>query len=421
MNYYDAYLRDTIQTGNLTVNVGLRFDYQQGKNLPSAVSANPVFPDLLPAVQYSGDSGYPITWRMVQPRVGATYALGRDRKTLVRASYSRFANQLNDEILFSNAFPFPAYLYYAWQDPNGNHHVDPDEVDTCPECLLFASNVDPDNPGSTASVNRISPNLEPPTTDEFIVGVDREIFSDLSASLAYTHRSARNQEFLPRPLVGVTSADYQYFGNAIGSVTDANGFTLSFDEPYYGLTTCPPPCSGVVIENRPDYRESYDGLELQVLKRLSHGWSLRASFGYNDWRKDVGPGAIVDPNNFEGGSNASGANAGDAFSRFGTVWINSNWQFNVSGMVQLPLGITVAANFFGRQGFVLPYFVNVLTHDTRRVPSRHPDRPGGLLPAARRLPARPAHREAPSDRVPRDRHPLARLFQRGQQPHGART
>ena len=63
MNYYDAYLRDTIQTGNLTVNVGLRFDYQQGKNLPSTVSANPVFPDLLPAVQYGGDSGYPITWR----------------------------------------------------------------------------------------------------------------------------------------------------------------------------------------------------------------------------------------------------------------------------------------------------------------------------------------------------------------------
>lgn len=365
MNYYDAYLRDTIQTGNLTVNVGLRFDYQQGRNLPSAVSANPVYPDLLPAVQYSGDSGYPITWRLIQPRVGATYALGPDRKTLVRASYSRFANQLNDQIFFINAFPGPAYLYYSWQDTNGNHHVDRDEVDTCRECLQYALGVDPDNPGSTASVNRISPNFEPPTTDEFIVGVEREIFSDLSASLAYTHRSSRNQEFpFPRPLVGVTSDDYQYLGNAIGSVTDANGFTLRFDEPYYGLTMCPPPCSGFVTENRPDYSDSYDGLELQIIKRLSHGWSLRAGFGYNNWRKNVGPGAIVDPNNLLGGSNASGANTGDAFSRFGTVFINSKWQFNVSSMVQLPMGINIAANFFGRQGFVLPYFVNVLTHDT---------------------------------------------------------
>ena len=330
--------------------------------------ANSVYPDLLPAVQYAGDSGYPITWRLIQPRAGATYALGQDRKTLVRASYSRFANQLNDEIFFTNAFPGAAYLYYVWQDPNGNHHVDPDEVDTCPSCLQSAIGVDPLHPARPLSVNRISPNLEPPTTDEFIVGVDREIFSDLSASLAYTHRSSRNQEFLPRPLVGVTSADYQYFGNAMGSVTDANGFTLSFDEPYYGLTTCPPPCSGVVVENRPDYTESYDGLELQILKRLSHGWSLRAAFSYNDWKKDVGPGAIVDPNNSRGGNQRQRSERRRCVLPFGTVWINSTWQFNVSGMVQLPLGINVAANLFGRQGFVLPYFVSRRDARPERVP-----------------------------------------------------
>src|SRR5262249_21166443 len=84
-NYYDTYVGDTVQAGNLTVNVGARLDYQQGRNLPSAVSANPVFPDLLPAVQFAGDHGYPLTWRTVEPRVGATYALGGDRKTLLRA------------------------------------------------------------------------------------------------------------------------------------------------------------------------------------------------------------------------------------------------------------------------------------------------------------------------------------------------
>ena len=56
---------------------GARFDYQQGRNLPSAVAANPVFPELLPAIEYPGDRGYPITWRNVEPRVGATYALDR--------------------------------------------------------------------------------------------------------------------------------------------------------------------------------------------------------------------------------------------------------------------------------------------------------------------------------------------------------
>ena len=367
VNYYDTYLADTLQAGNLTLNLGLRFDYQQGRNLASSVPANPLFPDLLPAVQYSGDSGYAITWRLVQPRIGATYALGSDRKTLFRASYSRFVNQLNDEV--SNINPFgaaPAYLFYGWDDANGNHRVDPGEVNL--SNFQGAANVDPDNPGLPVPVNRIAPGLKPPTTDEFIIGVERELLPALTASLAYTHRSFHNLINLRPPgyarTVGVTADDYQYLGNATGSVTGADGFRLNFNEPYYGLTNCPPPCGGFVIENRPDYSEAYNGLELQVLKRLSHGWMLRVGFAYNDWTKDIGPGAIFNPNNLLGGLNASGAAVQGQSLRFtGFALINSKWQFNVSGMVQLPLGIEAAGNLFGRQGFAQPYYVQVVTND----------------------------------------------------------
>ena len=367
MNYYDTYVRDTIQTGNLTVNLGLRFDYQQGKNLPSAVPPNPAFPVLLPGVQYGGDSGYPITWKLIQPRVGATYALGRERKTLLRASYARFSDQLGLEVSNVSAFPGPAYLYYNWIDTNGNHRVEPNEVDLSQ--IQGSANVNPDNPGSSVPVNQIASNFKAPTTDEFIVGVEQEIVSDLSASIAYTHRSARNSEFpwFPfgaQPIPGVTPADYQYAGNAAGTATK-DGFALNFSEPFYGLATCPSPCAGIVIANRQDYSMIYNGVALQVVKRLSHGWSLQAGFGYNDWTQTVGPGAIVNPNNLRGGTNASGAvvePAGKFFANSGS-WINSKWQFNVNGMVQLPLAITAAANFFGRQGFPTVYFVQANTND----------------------------------------------------------
>ena len=105
LNFYDTYLGDTVAAGNLTFNVGARFDYQQGTNLPSSVPANPVFPELLPAVRYGGDSGYSITWRAIQPRLGATYAIGKDRQTLVRASYARFADQMGLDVGSINAFP----------------------------------------------------------------------------------------------------------------------------------------------------------------------------------------------------------------------------------------------------------------------------------------------------------------------------
>ncbi len=370
-NYYDTYAGDTIQVGKLTASVGVRFDYQQGKNLPSAVPANPVFPELLPAVQYGGDEGYPVTWRQFEPRVGATYAFGSARKTLLRASYSRFSNRLGTETTFVSAFPGTASLVYVWNDVNGNHNVEPDEIDfsTPP----FGIGVDPTNPTSTASVNQIAQPLRPPTTDEFIVGAEREILPDLSAALAYTHRSVHDLEFASNqyiPLIGTSRGSYHYIGNAAGSVTSTDGFVLDFSEPYYGLNLdgCPAPCSGFVLENRPDFTETYSGVELQVVKRLSHGWMLRASFAYNDWQQHVGSGSIIDPNNFAGGINRNGS-VGESI---GGNYINSTWQFNVSGAVELPFGVLAGANFFGRQGFPILYFVQAITND---VPANSFDSP----------------------------------------------
>jgi len=361
-NYYDAYVGDTAQVGNLTINVGTRFDYLRGKNLPSSVAANPVFPELVPAVQYRGDAGYPITWRALEPRVGATYAVGNDRKTLLRASYSRFASRLGTEPGFIGAVNGITFLAYGWNDTNGNHTVDPGEIDF--SNFLFASGIDRNNPASVVSVNRIASKTKPVTTDELIVGVEREILPDLSAALAYTHRSARDFAFAP--IIGTSRSSYYSIGNAAGSATASDGFALNFSEPYYGLAACPAAsagCAGLFGENRPDFTQTYSGVELQLVKRLSHGWMLRTSFAYNDWQQQVGPGAIVDPDNLAGGTNASGPVVEGVGDKFGTIYINAKWQFNVSGMVQLPLGVEAAANLFGRQGYPIVYFVQAFTHD----------------------------------------------------------
>ncbi len=61
--------------------------------------------------------------------MGATYALN-DSRTLLRASYSRFADQLDSVTVRTiNAFPGIAELDYLWDDANGNGRVEPDEID----------------------------------------------------------------------------------------------------------------------------------------------------------------------------------------------------------------------------------------------------------------------------------------------------
>jgi hypothetical protein len=353
IQFYDAYLRDTLTSGRLTVSAGARFDYQRGRNLPSSVPANPAFPELLPAVRYGGDDGYPIAWRTVEPRVGASYALGKDSGTILRASYARFANQLGTEVASVNAFPGTAGLYYFWADGNGNRRVEPAEI-VISNDDFYAVNFDPDNPSSSAPVNAIAKDLEPPTTEEFIVGIERQVFSDLSASAAYTHRTVRNLMF--SPYLATTRASYRFVANAEGvAVQPSTGFALDFREPYYALVECPGPCVGTLLQNRPDAKETYDGVELQVVKRYSHGWMARASFAWNDWKQHIGPRAVVDPNNVTPGVNATGPVVEGG--------INATWQFNVGGAVELPLGLRAGVNFFGRQGFPTPYFIEAVTRD----------------------------------------------------------
>jgi hypothetical protein len=81
------------------------------------------------------------------------------------------------------------------------------------------------------------------------------------------------------------------------------------------------------------------------------------TFAYNDWQQHIGPGAIINPNNETPGTNATGPVVESG--------INAAWQFNVSGMVELPLGVAAGVNLFGRQGFPVLYFVEVATGDVK--------------------------------------------------------
>ena len=206
------------------------------------------------------------------------------------------------------------------------------------------------------SPNQISPNLKPTTVDEAIIGIDRELFGGLAASAHYTYRSIRGIVF--NPYIGVTAGGggYQYFGNASGSVTDANGFAIAFDVPYFGVTLDPPP-AGTVLENRPAYSQTYQGVSLQLVKGLSDRWLFRGTFSWNSWKQSVSPQSIFDPNNGFGGPNQDGGHVTGDFS------VASAWTFSVSGLYQLPLGLAVSGAFAGRQGFNLPYFVLVAPHD----------------------------------------------------------
>jgi hypothetical protein len=364
LRYYSGYLSDTLTFGNLTINAGVRYDNQQGHNTAGTTPANPVIPDLLPAIT-SPDRRPSFTWDNFVPRIGATYALGKEHKTLLRASYSQYADQLGaGAVAFNNPGALSG-LYYYWNDVNGDHVITANELNL--NQLVSHYGVDPNNPGSAISPNLIDPGLKAGKTTEVIGGIEQELSDGLVVGVAYTYRKYTGALWPHR--TGLTESDYEVGGTLSGVLF--NG--VPFDIPYYQLNPGVAVPAGLTLSNRPDWNTTYNGVDLTFQKRLSDKWLVRGSATWQNWNQHGGPNSCYDPTSDRGGNNElwpgttigiqtgstcagndiAALPAGAASGARNEVFLNSRWMFNVAGLYQLPAGFSVAANFFGREGY--PY------------------------------------------------------------------
>lgn len=362
------YVGDTMRFGRLTANAALRFDRSVASMRESAQAANPGFPSLLPAIVTPAvDSMIDIS--LLSPRVGVSYALDDAGRTLLRASYGLFGSQLGSGTVQGFSAASLAILIYDATDMNGNNIADPGELTG----LIGWTGVNPEDPGSGVNFNRVDPDLTSPKTHELVFGVDREVMNNFAVSAAVTWRrfndviwtgldlSTGNTVY---PLVGVTRDDYVQEDVISGTV---DGF--SYSQPVYAaITERLPEGNGADYRNRPGYHQQYMGLELQATKRLADRWMARVGFSTSTHREyfDDPSVAIQDPTsstispNIDGGvvvtpSSASGKSE--------IYMLSPRYQFNASGLYQLPYGINLAGNLVARDGFGQPYYATVSSSD----------------------------------------------------------
>ena len=367
--FWAGTLGDTITTGNLTVQAGVRYDRQQAKNLPGVSFGNTVFPDLLPTVYYHGAPSWQFDVTNWQPRVSATYALGEKKTTLVRASYAQFADQLGFIGYYGSGVPISNGYYYYWNDLNHDHIVQPNEI-LYQYGYSFYNGIDPQTLPNVPNV--IDPNLKVPKTQEVTVGVDQQITDTMAVNVTGTYRYTTNLiQNLPTgagvdtwTLAGRTECPDANGNLGPCTATAPNGFAISFDEPFYALNLPNEP-AGVTISDRPGNTQKYWGADFSFIKRLSDHWMFRANFGWNSFKQYLTAASIQDPNNLwaQGGQNCGSppqtSCLAAGFSSKTSVFINGSWQFNVNALYQAPFGIELGANFFGRQGYPNPYYVRV--------------------------------------------------------------
>ena len=378
--YTDAYVGDTMLFGNLTIQAGLRYDNQKGEAGDQASPLNPVTVDpatgisYLPALTWKGSDIDTIEWDSISPRVGLTYALGADKKTLLRAAYNRYVGQLGSNSSgYTGVIPGYRYVVFYTLDANRNDKIEPGEV-LFDYGVYNAVGFDPENPGSFDIPRRVDSNIKPQSTDEFILGFERELFADLLVTANYTHRNM--DDFLwNRPEKHRGQGDWYTSADYVLATTIHNPTGVTQVPPYsvdvYRLKPGTPAPAFFALTNRDGYSQTYDGLELGLVKRMSNRWMFRGNVSWNDWKQDVEDEAIIDPtpyrtafgcNTCDGSQVVQGS--GTQSGSKGAVWINSKWAINAAGVYQIPLiEANLGANFTMRQGYPILYV--------------HPINPGG--------------------------------------------
>jgi hypothetical protein len=238
-----GFLSDALTLGSrLTINAGARFDHSR------AISQDLHAVDLdgRETAQIVRGLGTLYTWNVWSPRVGVTAKLSNDGRMMLRASYGRFSQGvLTGELGIFHPGIAPITTS-AYEQATGGYTRPVSVVDS--------------------RALQLDRNTHAPHTDEYSVGVDREVGRRVAVAIAYVRKNGAN-------FIGWTDVAGRY-------VEDRQTVEGGRIVPLFRLDTAATPTSArrFLLTNQDAYSMTYDGVVMVVERRLSHGWQGYASY-----------------------------------------------------------------------------------------------------------------------------------------------
>jgi hypothetical protein len=230
-----------------------------------------------------------MTWNVLSPHLGLIFDLFGNGRSLLKASYSRYSEQMLLEYAAS-ASPFTptrSHSFY-WYDENLDEEVDEnDSFSVYPEDfrLYFAE----------LSRGRVAPDTKAPHTNEFTFGFGQDILSDLSINLTYILRNKK--DILESVLYNPDLNQYWYTVEQ-----DTEGWWTSFDTIVPGadeyenesvtvyFPSATAPLFSERFKNVPELSRKYQGFEIAIKKRMSHNWQLNGSVIFSKTSGNINQG-----------------------------------------------------------------------------------------------------------------------------------
>jgi hypothetical protein len=273
--HYSGYAQDRWAPNNrLTITIGARIDYQRMGY--GDATRKPAITDVTGATQ-AGDGGriFPVSATVaahtffantnVAPRLGLTYDLNGKGRTVLKAFYGRYYNNLADGFSAVNPGDITT-VEYAFRDVYGDHRYH-----------------GPENLGAFrfrqgGSSTPVDPDFKTPVTEEISGTFETQLPGESSARLTYVRKNVRQ----PGPFYGTNIIPAW-----LGQVTVPRRVTVGTET--FNLLDVPDALAGStdgLYTNYPDGDYHYDTIEVAYNKRLSQRFFVQTSADFQ-WRNDL--------------------------------------------------------------------------------------------------------------------------------------
>jgi hypothetical protein len=311
LDQQDFFVNDTWSMGRVTLNMGLRWDRYRGWMPDQEQIAFAIGPVSVPAQTFAEREFF--VWNNVGPRVGFTYDLANDGKTVIKASYGLFWHNPGPGVSAdANPNQNNKSVTYTWTDRNGDRRYQLGEESANPTATTLAGTI------------QLDPNITQPYSHDVTFYLERQISSSIGARVGFVYKTEDDlvAQYNPGRPIEAYTVPYTIVDQGVdGRTGTADDSTIRL----LGVPNTPDvntryPLTNVTM-NTPRFSR-YKTMEASVNKRLSNRWSIQAG-GSHTWAHDF-------PGNYPNNPNVP-------FDEDTT-----RWDFKLSGLFDGPLGIRFA-------------------------------------------------------------------------------